>query len=157
MITHNGKNKFLGRKNNLDKNLYLEAEYASIIVCLLEKPYCVKSITKLLFLSLDIKYAVLSKYKNRKMDFIEVFLTPLGIKLMAHPEDLEAILKVIALLERGKWISIEGDLINVERTLPKVKIKNKFLEKIKSYDVNPIEIVNNLEMKSFLEEVLQYV
>ena len=76
----------------MEPSLILQAEYASIIISLIKKPYRVNSITKLIFMSFGVKHASIKKYSNRKMDFIKTFLSSLSIKLTSHPEELKAIL-----------------------------------------------------------------
>lgn len=141
----------------MEPDLILQAEYATIIVSLMKKPYQENSITKLIFMSFGVKHASIRKYSNRKMDFIKTFLSSLSIKLTSHPEELKAILDVISILESGGWISVTNDTIKVKKKLPDGFIKNNFLINIEKKDVNPLMEIGNLNIKSFLEEVLQYV
>lgn len=108
-------------------SLILQAEYASIIISLMKRPYRVNSVTKLIFMSFGIKHASIRKYNNRRMDFIKTFLSSLSIKLTSHPEELKAILDVISILESGGWIRVDGDTIKVKKMLPDDTSKNKFL------------------------------
>lgn len=108
-------------------------------------------------MSFGVKHASIKKYSNRKMDFIKTFLSSLSIKLTSHPEELKAILDVISILETEGWISVDGDIIKVKKMLPDDTSKNKFLINIEKKPINHLEEISNLNIKSFLEEVLQYV
>lgn len=108
-------------------------------------------------MSFGVKHASIRKYSNRKMDFIKTFLSSLSIKLTSHPEELKAILDVIYILETEGWISVEGDTIKVKKQLPDNASKNKFLINIEKKTINHLAEISNLNTKSFLEEVLQYV
>lgn len=141
----------------MEPSLILQAEYASIIISLIKRPYRVNSITKLIFISFGVKHASIRKYSNRKMDFIKTFLSSLSIKLTSHPEELKAILDVISILETEGWISVDGDIIKVKKMFPDDTCKNKFLINIEKKPINHLEEISNLNIKSFLEEVLQYV
>lgn len=147
----------------MKSNLLLRAEYANIIVILIKKPYSFNSITKLIFTSFGVKHALVHKYSNRKMDFIQTFLSSLSVKLTSHPEELVAILDVISTLEDNGWIKVSNDTIQVGKNfLNNKKIsnnirKNSFLKNIEKKEINPLEQINKMSVNSFLEEVLQYV
>lgn len=56
------------------EKLLREAEYADIVLTLLNSPYAITSITKLIFIAFCIKYeSNISAYKNRSKDFVDVF------------------------------------------------------------------------------------
>lgn len=147
----------------MKSNLLLRAEYANIIVILIKKPYSFNSITKLIFTSFGVKHASVHKYSNRKMDFIQTFLSSLSVKLTSHPEELVAILDVISTLEDNGWIKVSNDTIQVRKNLLNNKKisnnirKNSFLKNIEKKEINPLEQINKMSVNSFLEEVLQYV
>lgn len=81
----------------------------------------------------------------------------LNVKLIAHPEELEAIFEVIYKLKTSGWITIEDDSITVEKNFDNATCENKFLSGCKDKQINPIREVNKLDNRAFAEEVLRHV
>ena len=84
--------KFLGEIMMNKQKLLQEAEYADIILTLLNSPYAITSITKLIFIAFCVRYeSNISAYKNRSKDFIDVFFKNISLKLSAHYDDIEPV------------------------------------------------------------------
>lgn len=65
----------LGESMMNKEMLLREAEYADIILTLLNSPYAITSITELIFIAFCVKHeSNLSAYRNRSKDFIDIFL-----------------------------------------------------------------------------------
>ena len=149
------KNKSLGDKKIND--LLLQSEYAEIMIELLQEPYRIDSVIKLVFMSFCVRNEIRSSYKNRKTDFVNIFLNNLNIKLLSHPDELECIFAVLDKLRTCGWIKTDSGKIEVRRDLSGFKCGHKFLNNCKEKDINPIIEVNKLDDKAFLEEMLRHV
>ena len=139
------------------EKLLREAEYADIILTLLNSPYVITSITKLIFIAFCVRYeSNISAYKNRSKDFIDVFFKNISLKLSDHYDDFELILHFVDILENTSKVSISGDyieLISEFKHLP----ENHFLQFCAKKVPNPIVEINKLDAKALLEEVIRYV
>ena len=126
------------------EKLLRESEYSDIFITLLNSPYAITSITKLIFIAFCIKYeSNISAYKNRSKDFVDVFFKNISLKLSAHYDDIELILHFVDILKNTSKVSINGDYIELQfcaKNLP-----------------NPIIEINKLDAKAFIEEVIRYV
>lgn len=149
--------KFLGEIMMNKEKLLREAEYADIILTLLNSPYVITSITKLIFIAFCVRYeSNISAYKNRSKDFIDVFFKNISLKLSAHYDDIELILHFVDILKNTSKVSISGDyieLISEFKHLP----ENHFLQFCAKKVPNPIVEINKLDAKALLEEVIRYV
>lgn len=137
--------------------LLLQSEYAEIMIELLEEPYRINSVIKIVFMSFCIRNEMRSSYRNRKTDFVDELLSNLSIKLLSHPKELGGVFAVLNMLETCGWIRIDSGIITVLKDLADFKCENKFLKGCKSKEINPIIEVNKLDDKAFLEEVLRHV
>lgn len=138
-------------------DLLLEGEYANIIIELLNEPYKIDSIVKIVFLAFCVKNESRSSYRTRKTDFVDVVLENLNIKLLSHPDELKCIFEVINKMKKCGWIAIERGEIRILKEFNSTKCENKFLAGCKGKDPNPIKEVNKLDNKAFMEEVLRHV
>ena len=149
--------KFLGEIMMNKEKLLREAEYADIILTLLNSPYVITSITKLIFIAFCVRYeSNISAYKNRSKDFIDVFFKNISLKLSAHYDDIELILHFVDILKNTSKVSISVDyieLISEFKHLP----ENHFLQFCAKKVPNPIVEINKLDAKALLEEVIRYV
>lgn len=141
----------------MNNRLILEGEYLEIIVELLSCRYKVDSLIKLVFMAYCIKNAKARSYARRNKDFIDVFFSSLNLKLLSHPNELNAILEVIYKLKTSGWIRVIDDKIFVLKNLDDFECENAFLLNCRAKDINPIIEVNKLDGKSFAEEVLRHV
>lgn len=92
--------KLVGEIMMNKEKLLREAEYADIVLTLLNSPYAITSITKLIFIAFCIKYeSNISAYKNRSKDFVDVFFKNISLKLSAHYDDIELILHFVDILK----------------------------------------------------------
>lgn len=135
----------------------LEGEYLEIIAELLGEKYKVNSLIKLVFMSFCIRNEKKGSYGTRKKDFVDAFLDNINVKLISHPEEVEAILEVVLKLKTSGWITIDDDLITVVQSFENMKCENKFLNGCKDKQINPIREVNKLDSRAFAEEVLRHV
>ena len=121
------------------EKLLREAEYADIVLTLLNSPYAITSITKLIFIAFCIKYeSNISAYKNRSKDFIEL------------------ILHFVDILKNTSKVSINGDYIELSSELTHLP-ENHFLQFCAKKLPNPIIEINKLDAKALIEEVIRYV
>lgn len=138
--------------------LLLESEYVEIIIELLRAPYCLDSVTKLVFMAFCIRNEFrYSSYRNRKTDFVDVLFDNINIKLLSHPNELISIFEALNKLKKCRWVRIDKGKISVLRDLQEFKCENKFLKQCRRRDVNPLIEVNKLDDKAFIEEVLRHV
>ena len=137
--------------------LLLQSEYAEIMIELLKEPYSINSVIKLVFMSFCIRNEIRTSYKNRKTDFVDIFLDNLNIRLVSHPDELSSIFSVLKKLKDCGWIKTDSGRITVLKDLSDFKCEQKFLKGCKGKDINPIIEVNKLDDKAFLEEVLRHV
>lgn len=137
--------------------LVLEGEYLEIIEELLGDKYKVNSLIKLVFMSFCIKNEKSSSYRTRKMDFVDVFLDNINVKLLSHQEELETIFEVIYKLKTSGWIEVKDDEIIIKKEFEGFSCDNKFLKGCNGKQINPICEVNKLDNRAFTEEVLRHV
>jgi len=123
----------------------LEGEYLEIIIELLGDRYKLNSLIKLVFMSFCVKNAKKSAYSGRKKDFIDAFFASLNVKLLSHPNEIEAILEVIHKMKTSGWIQIDNDKIVILKNLMDFKCDNNFLVSCRDKDLNPICEVNKLD------------
>lgn len=134
-----------------------EAEYADIIITLLKHPYDISSITKLIFIAFCVKNETnQSRYKNRTKDFVDVFMSNISLKLVAHNQEIMQIFHVIDKLNKTSKVSINQDKISLIHEFD-FQTESDFLKFCKTKNPNPINEVNKLDPKALLEEVLRYV
>lgn len=139
------------------EKLLKEAEYADIILTLLNSPYSITSITKLIFISFCVKHeSNILAYRNRSKDFIDVFFKNISFKLSTHYDDIEIILHFIDILRNTSNVSINGDYIELNIEFLHSP-ENHFLQSCAKKIPNPIIEVNKLDTKALLEEVIRYV
>ena len=139
--------------------LILEGEYADIIIELLREPFLIDSITKLIFIAFCVKNEKrIRAYSNKKRDFVNFFFDNIKFKFISHKKEVKAILEVICKLISSNWISIDGDKIKIVKDLTCFnETCNKFLMSTKKNTFNAINEINKLDVKAFLEEVIQRV
>lgn len=135
----------------------LQSEYADIIITLLNKPYGVDSVIKIVFISFCVRNEIKSSYRQKKANFVDSLLDNLNIKLLSHPNELRSIFEVLNKLKKCGWISILNGKIKIIKELNVAKSENKFLTICSGKDINPIAEVNKLDDKAFIEEVLRHV
>ena len=134
-----------------------EAEYADIVMTLLNFPFGISSITKLVFITFCVKHeSDLSHYYNRKNDFVDVFLRNISLKLSAHYKEIGKIITVINMLCTSSKAIVNGDHIEPCHNLA-FKTENSFLDFCASRVPNPISEINRLDAKAIIEEVIRYV
>lgn len=138
-------------------DLLLQSEYADIIIELLNEPYYVNSVAKIVFLAFCIRNEAQSSYRNRKTDFVDVLLNNLNIKLLSHPDEMRSIFEVLSKMKKSGWITTDHGIISVLKEFDKKKCENRFLLGCRGKDINPIIEVNKLDDKAFIEEVLRHV
>ena len=139
------------------EKLLREAEYADIVLTLLNSPYAITSITKLIFIAFCIKYeSNISAYKNRSKDFVDVFFKNISLKLSAHYDDIELILHFVDILKNTSKVSINGDYIELSSELTHLP-ENHFLQFCAKKLPNPIIAINKLDAMALIEEVLRHV
>ena len=138
-------------------DLLLQGEYADIIADLLNEPYNVNSVIKIVFLAFCIRNETQASYRNRRTDFVDVLLNNLNIKLLSHPDELKNIFEVLNKMKKCGWIKTVDGRIMVLKEFNKIKSENKFLLGCRGKDINPIVEVNKLDDKAFIEEVLRHV
>lgn len=141
------------------KFLILEGEYADIIIELLRDPFLIDSISKLIFIAFCVKNEKrIRAYSNKKRDFVNFFFDNIKFKFISHKNEIKAILEVIYKLVSSNWISIDGDKIKILKDLTTFnETCNKFLIATKKNEFNAINEINKLDVKAFLEEVIQRV
>ena len=142
----------------MQNNLMLQAEYADIILALLGSPYDIDSVVKLVFIAFCVKEETSASYGRRENNLVDALLNNLDIKLISHPDELKAIFEVLSKLKKCGWIATENGRIRKLRELPDCECNNEFLSKYrKKPDNNPVNEVNKLDDKAFVEEVLRHV
>lgn len=141
----------------MNSNLAIEAEYADIILALLQKPFNINSITKLVFMSFCVHNENrINIYNNRKKDLIDLFISNINIRLESHTNEISIIFELLNKLNKSKWIIIDKDYIVLKKEVVR-NVENEFLKYCIRKKPNPIEEVNKLDAKAFMEEVLRYV
>jgi hypothetical protein len=137
--------------------LVAEAEYADIIITLLNYPYEISSVTKLIFISFCVKNETnQNSYNNRKYDFVDKLISNISLKLIAHDQELLQIIRVIDKLNKTSKVLINQDKISLLHEFD-FHTENNFLKYCTNKKPNPIIEVNKLDPKALLEEVLRYV
>ena len=135
----------------------MDAEYADIIITLLQEPYSITSITKLVFIAFCARHENnLSSYTNRSKDFVDCFIKNISLKLSAHYDELSNILCVIDMLKNTDIVRVDDDSIELIKHL-KHEQENRFLKFCAKKIPNPILEINKLNAKALLEEVIRYV
>lgn len=141
----------------MDKDLLKFAIYTDINVGLIQSPYSIRSISKIVFIAFCVYYQDGKRYN--KLDITQTFFSTLSEKLLAHIDDLEIIIRSIMMLEKSGIIQVgEDGIFTVSDELNGLKSHNTFLKKFISKEKNnPILSVNLLDDKAFMEEVIRYV
>jgi hypothetical protein len=159
--SHNKSDLITETAKNLSRAELLEnAEYADILVGLLDKPYEIRSVSKIVFIAFCVEHNYgLSVYRNRQKDLIQTFMSSLSLKLISHIDEIETIMSQLHLLENNNWIEIaaDGKIKILSTDIDHLKSHNKFLNYFIGKSNNPIKAVNQLDDKAFLEEVVRYV
>lgn len=139
------------------ERLIKEAEYADIIISLLQPPYNISSLCKMTFIAFCVQHEQnISAYTKRTRDFVDTFFNNISLKLLAHSEDIEVIFRVISILENNNIITLSKDDICVN-VCPQHKTENAFLKFCEHKTPNPITEIDKLDIKALLEEVIRYV
>lgn len=138
-------------------DLLLQGEYADIIVELLNEPYNVNSVIKMVFLAFCVRNEAQVSYGKRKNNLIDVLLNNLNIKFLSHPNELSSIFEVLNKMKKCGWITTESGRISVLKEFDKAKTENRFLAGCRGKDINPVVEVNKLDDRAFIEEVLRHV
>lgn len=137
-----------------------EAEYAEIIVTLLNEPYAINDFIKLVFISFCIKHETkvhLKHYQNRKIDISKIFIENIKLKLMSHYNELNIIFEVIDKLITCDFIELkENNIIKINKPL-NCDTQNSVLTKFNEMRINPVLEINKLDTNEFMEGVLRYV
>ena len=140
-------------------NLITEAEYADIILTLINKPYCITSITKLIFIAFCIEHVQINSiltYRNRTKDFIDVFFNNISVQLLTYHDDIKIILHFINILHNTNKIGINCDEI-IPTNIVQHNTENTFLNFCNNQKINPIIEISKLDAKGLIEEVIRYV
>ncbi len=138
-------------------DLLLQGEYSDIIIELINEPYSVDSVIKIIFLAFCVRNERQTSYRNRKTDFVDTLLNNLNIKLLSHPDELINIFEVLNKMKKCGWITTEGGRILILKEFDKSKSEKKFLNGCRGNIINPIVEVNKLDDRAFIEEVLRHV
>ncbi len=134
-----------------------EAEYMDIILSLLQKPYNIDSLIKIVFISFCIhNESDWLKYSNRKKDFVDTFIENISFKLEANKSEMVSIFEVLDILKKQDIIDIVDDKILKKKNI-KFDIQNILIQKCVLRELNPISETNKLDSKALLEEVIRYV
>jgi len=135
----------------------IEAEYVDILLTLINPPYEISSITKLVIMSFCIKHETnTSVYNNRVRDFIDEFFDNISLKLSANYNEFTHIVRVIDMLNSSSKVIVDGDYIEPNHRQI-FKPENTFLKYCSTKSPNPIMEINKLDAKALLEEVIRYV
>lgn len=149
--------RLLGVKIMTNERIIREAEYADIIITLLNSPYGVSSVTKLVFFAFCIKHEQnTGAYGKRTKDFVDTFFNNISVKLSTHYDDIGTIIHFIDMLKKTSMINVDGDSIKPIEEIPHFS-ENKFLQACVNRSPNPIIEINKLDAKAMLEEVIRYV
>ncbi len=134
-----------------------EAEYADIVLSLLNDPYQINSVTKIIFFSFCIKHEDrFNIYRKRTKDFVDVFFQNISLKLAVDYRDIEKILFVLKMLVKAGKISVTDDEIEIIDKFNHSS-ENDFLKMCSSKVPNPIIEINKLDATAVIEEVIRYV
>ena len=149
--------RLLGVRIMTNERIIQEAEYADIIITLLNFPYGISSVTKLVFFAFCIKHEQnTGAYGKRTKDFVDTFFNNISVKLSTHYADIETIIHFIDMLNQTAIINVDGDSITVNKEIAHFP-ENKFLRACVNRSPNPIIEINKLDAKAMLEEVIRYV
>lgn len=149
--------RLLGVKIMTNEKIIREAEYADIIITLLNFPYGISSVTKLVFFAFCIKHEQnTGAYGKRTKDFVDTFFNNISVKFSTHYADIETIIHFIDMLNQTSMINVDGDSITVNKEIAHFP-ENKFLRACVNRSPNPIIEINKLDAKAMLEEVIRYV
>lgn len=135
------------------------AEYLEIEVGLLQEPFSIESIHKLIFISFCVYHQANYGKRYNRLDITQTFFRTLSGKLLTNINDLQVIMSGISLLEKSRLIGVDDEgRIKIKDDIKSLTSHNPFLQKFKSKAVgNPILAVNRLDDKAFMEEVIRYV
>ena len=137
--------------------IIIEAEYADILITLMQPPYCISSITKLIFIAFCVKNeSNTMAYRHRTKDFVDVFFKNISLKLSAHYGDIQIMLHFIDMLKNTDNAVVSGDYIELKCEICH-KPENSFLQFCDKKFPNPILEINKLDTKALVEEVIRYV
>ena len=149
--------RLLGVRIMTNEKLIQEAEYADIIITLLNFPYGISSVTKLVFFAFCIKHEQnTGAYGKRTKDFVDTFFNNISVKLPTHYDDIGTIIHFIDMLKKTSMITVDGDSITLNKERSHFP-ENKFLQACVNRSPNPIIEINKLDAKAMLEEVIRYV
>ena len=149
--------RLLGVRIMTNERIIQEAEYADIIITLLNFPYGISSVTKLVFFAFCIKHEQnTGAYGKRTKDFVDTFFNNISVNLSTHYADIETIIHFIDMLNQTAIINVDGDSITVNKEIAHFP-ENKFLRACVNRSPNPIIEINKLDAKAMLEEVIRYV
>lgn len=149
--------RLLGVRIMTNEKLIQEAEYADIIITLLNFPYGISSVTKLVFFAFCIKHEQnTGAYGKRTKDFVDTFFNNISVKLSTHYDDIGTIIHFIDMLKKTSMITVDGDSITLNKESSYFP-ENKFLQACVNRSPNPIIEINKLDAKAMLEEVIRYV
>lgn len=149
--------RLLGVRIMTNEKLIQEAEYADIIITLLNFPYGISSVTKLVFFAFCIKHEQnTGAYGKRTKDFVDTFFNNISVKLSTHYDDIGTIIHFIDMLKKTSMITVDGDSITLNKERSHFP-ENKFLQACVNRSPNPIIEINKLDAKAMLEEVIRYV
>lgn len=137
--------------------IFLESEYAEIIIALINEPYNFNSIIKIIFTAFCVRNEKKSSYRNKKTNFVDELLNNINIKLFAHPDEFKCIFEILYKLKKCGWIRINNGKIEIVKSFNDFKCDNKFLKSCIDKEINPLIEVNKLDDKAFIEEVLRHV
>lgn len=140
-----------------NQKLLKQAEYIDIILTLLQPPYELSSVSKLIFISFCVHHGDnIQSYAHRHKDFVDVFFENISLKLTTHQDDLVDIITAIDILNKNSKVIINSDYIQIKDGFH-THSENVFLNKLKDKVPNPIVEINKLDTKALIEEVIRYV
>lgn len=143
----------------MDNNVRKLAEYIEIEEGLLQEPFSIKSIHKLIFISFCVYHQANYGKRYNRLDITQTFFRTLSGKLLTNLYDLQVIMFGVQILEKSGIIEVdeEGHIETLDDLKTLIQ-HNPFLQKFKGKSVgNPILAVNRLDDKAFMEEVVRYV
>ena len=147
--------KYGGQKMSYS-DIEKEATYFDIIMGLLEKPYEIRSLLKLVFIAFTVRAAEYKVDKYAKaLDLVSKFMSNLKIELFNATDDFKVIFRIINILEKTGYINVDGNEILQIKSAANYKCKNKVLS-LSSVNKAILEI-NTITDKSFAEEIIRNV
>ena len=143
----------------MDNKIRKLAEYVEIEVGILQEPFSIKSINKLIFISFCVYHQANYGKRYNRLDITQTFFRTLSGRLLTNINDSQVIMSGVLLLEKSGLIEVdEKGSIKVYDDLKTLTPNNPFLQKFMSKTMeNPIFAVNRLDDKAFMEEVIRYV